>query len=146
MAKHIIAGWMTVLLVTLVCVSAGADIIRVGPGYFCDPPYCYPTIQGAIQEAHEGDTVLVMPGEYYEEVDFLGKAITVRGDGAAATIDGGGGFAVVTMSDEGILQNFVITNGTLEILCFDGTPKVNQVTVVYNTLGLMVLGAGSPQI
>ena len=146
MAKHVIAGWMAVLLVALVCVSAGADIIRVGPGYSCDPPYCYHTIQEAIQEVHEGDTVLVTPGVYYEEVDFLGKAITVRGDGAAATIDGGGGFAVVTMSEEGILQNFVITNGVLGILCFDGTPRVSQVTIVYNTLGLMALGGGSPQI
>ncbi len=140
MAKHIIAGWMTVLLVSLVCVSAGADIIRVGP------EGDYPTIQEGIQAALASDTVLVAPGVYYEEVDFLGKAITVRGDGAAATIDGGGGFAVVTMSEEGILQNFVITNGVLGILCFDGTPRVSQVTVVYNTLGLMALGGGSPQI
>jgi len=130
----------------LVCVSAGADIIRVGQGEFCHPSYCYHTIQEAIQEAHEGDTVLVAPGVYYEEVDFLGKAITVRGDNSAATVNGGGGFAVVTMSEEGILQNFVITNGTLGILCFDGTPKVNQVTVVYNAFGLVVLGDGNPQI
>ena len=82
----------------LVCVSAGADIIRVGPGQFCHRPPChYSTIQEAIQAAQEGDTVLVMPGVYYEEVDFLGKAITVRGDGAAATTNSEGGFAVVTM-------------------------------------------------
>ncbi|MCK5269586.1 MAG: PD40 domain-containing protein [Sedimentisphaerales bacterium] len=140
MAKHIIAGWMTVLLVTLVCVSAGADIIRVGQ------EGDYPTVQEGIQAALEGDTVLVAPGVYHETVDFLGKAITVRGDGAAATIDGEGGFTVVALSEEGVLQNFVITNGTLGILCFDGTPKVNQVTVVYNAWGLMALGGGSPQI
>ncbi|MCK4627814.1 MAG: PD40 domain-containing protein [Sedimentisphaerales bacterium] len=144
MVKYSITGWMIALLVGLVCVSAGADIIRVGPGWH--PPYCYPTIQEGIQAAQEGDTVLVAPGVYYEEVDFLGKAITVRGDNSAATINGGGGFAVVTMSEEGILQNFVITNGVLGILCFDGTPKVNLVTVVYNALGLVVLGDGSPQI
>ncbi|MBT7616096.1 MAG: hypothetical protein HN590_02290, partial [Calditrichaeota bacterium] len=35
------------------------------------------TIQGAIQASEDGDVVLVAPGEYDENLDFLGKAITV---------------------------------------------------------------------
>jgi len=38
----------------------------------------YETIQGAIDAACDGDTVLVLPCTYYENIDFLGKAITVR--------------------------------------------------------------------
>ncbi len=34
-------------------------------------------IQAAIDAANEGDTVLVQPGTYVEELDFLGKGITV---------------------------------------------------------------------
>ncbi|MBE0654860.1 MAG: right-handed parallel beta-helix repeat-containing protein, partial [Bacteroidales bacterium] len=36
-----------------------------------------PTIQSGMDAATEGDTVLVMEGQYYENIDFKGKAITV---------------------------------------------------------------------
>ena len=80
-----------------------------------------PTIQGAIQLAAHGDTVLVAAGTYNELVDFLGKAITVTSESGAAvtTIDGTGlsalSAAVVLFgSGEGrgsILRGFTITGG-----------------------------------
>jgi hypothetical protein len=75
------------------------------------------TIQGAINLALNGDTVLVSDGTYAENVNFLGKAITVTSvNGAAATtIDGGAAASVVTFATgetaNSILSGFTIRNG-----------------------------------
>ena len=82
-------------------------------------PDDFPTIQGAIDQATDGDVILVDPGTYVETIDFLGKAITVRGTDCHANtvIDGGGNtfFAVVTCDTgegpETVLQGFTITGG-----------------------------------
>jgi len=76
-----------------------------------------PTIQGAIVLAQPGDVVLVAAGTWNEQIDFLGKAITVRSaDGPAlTTIDALGAGTVVTFaSGEGagsVLEGFTITGG-----------------------------------
>lgn len=40
-------------------------------------PADQPTIQGGINVAVDGDTILVQPNTYYENIDFIGKNITV---------------------------------------------------------------------
>ena len=40
-------------------------------------PQQYTTVQAAINAALNGDTVLVSPGTYYENIQFRGKGITV---------------------------------------------------------------------
>jgi hypothetical protein len=80
-------------------------------------PADQPTIQAAINTATDGDTVLVAPGTYKENIDFKGKAITVKSVNGAATtiIDGGGLDSVVRFAtNEGassILDGFTIQNG-----------------------------------
>jgi hypothetical protein len=53
-------------------------------------PADYPTIQQAINACLAGDSVLVAPGTYLENIDFLGKAITVYSEGGpqVTIIDG----------------------------------------------------------
>src|SRR5438445_404489 len=61
-------------------------------------PADQPTIQAAINAASNGDTVLVSPGIYVENINFNGKAITVTSSGGPSVtiIDGGQNGSVVT--------------------------------------------------
>jgi hypothetical protein len=76
------------------------------------------TIQGAINTAVDGDTVLVAPGTYQENIDFLGKAITVSSSGGplVTIIDAAHHGTVVTFqTHEGlgsVLSGFTIRNGS----------------------------------
>ncbi len=115
--KSVLIPWLTLLAAVLAlpvpCPPAAAAVLEV-----CQSGACpFMSIQSAIDEAEEYDTILVHEGLYVENIDFLGKEITVRSTKGAAytTIDGGGAGSVVRDTDslgEGILDGFTLTNGT----------------------------------
>ena len=85
-------------------------------------PADYPAIQAAIGASNHGDTVIVQPGRYYENINFLGKAITVQSTNPddpniveATVIDANGSGSVVTFANsedrDSVLQGFTITGG-----------------------------------
>jgi len=80
-------------------------------------PANQPTIQAGINAASNGDTVLVAPGTYKENINFNGKAITVKSsNGPTVTIiDGQGLTSVVRFSSNetstSVLSGFTIQNG-----------------------------------
>jgi hypothetical protein len=122
-------------------------------------PADQPTIQGAINVAASGDTVLVAPGTYVENINFSGKAITVTSSsGAASTIiDGNVAGSVVTFnqgeSNSAVLNGFTIQNGHASegagIYVSGASPKITN-NVIANNSGIYGLGIavenGSPAI
>jgi len=83
-------------------------------------PADYATIQAAINAAVDGDLIKVAAGQYPENINTLGKAITIKGVGSrkpgkTTEITGSGSGSVVTIqSGEGagtVLTMFAIKNG-----------------------------------
>ena len=142
----------------------GPSVIRVAQDFS--------SIQDAIDNAFDGDIVLVDPGTYIGNINFLDKSITLatliysgfRPDEIENSIlDGGGAGPVVTINDgqdqSTILLGFEITNGSAEeygggILIEDSSPTIDR-NIIHNNHagscggaggGIAVIGESYPHI
>ncbi|UCC79596.1 MAG: T9SS type A sorting domain-containing protein [Candidatus Zixiibacteriota bacterium] len=112
-------------------------------------PADYPTIQQGIDASTNGDTVLVQPGLYIENVDFSGRNIvlgslflTTGDDSYIATtiIDGDSSGSVVTFDNNedstAILKGFTITRGNTPegggIFCMYSNPVITNNIITLN--------------
>jgi parallel beta-helix repeat protein len=152
--------WLIPLLLMVVLFSPFADgkIIYVDD----DGPADFSTIQAAIDDANDGDTVVVAPGTYTGEgnrdIDFKGKAITVKSEDGPQTciIDCQGteddphrGFYFHSGEDtNSILQGFTVTNGYIRqdggaIYCNMSSPSIiNCIISNNNAIRARVKGGG----
>ncbi len=107
-------------------------------------PDQYGTIQGAIDAARHGDTIIVRPGTYYENIYFLGKAITLRSEVGpyVTTIDGNQNGRVVNFKrgegPDSVIEGFTVTNGRTGgasgsgIYCLDSSPLIRNNIITEN--------------
>ncbi len=106
----------TTVIVVIAFAAATATIINV--------PDDYPTVQEGINASTDGDTVLVQPGTYVENVVFNGHNIVLAslflttGDASyisSTILDGNSSGAVITLTDgednSAMIIGFTITNG-----------------------------------
>jgi hypothetical protein len=108
--------------------ESGADIGAFGDGCglptIINVPADFPTIQAAIDISLDGDTILVQPGTYYENINFNGKNIIVASlfftteDTSyisSTIIDGDSSGSVVTIANgedsTAIITGFTIQHG-----------------------------------
>lgn len=82
---------MTVLIV--LSATASAASLTVGPGEM------YTTIQEAVDAADPGDTIIVMPGEYTEDVVITKENITLR----SSPVQGAALNGTITVEEQGVV-------------------------------------------
>jgi len=78
-------------------------------------PSQYPTIQSAVNSSQTGDSILVQPGTYYENINWIGhNSVTLisAGDTRSTIIDGGANGRVLYIEGENItVIGFSFENG-----------------------------------
>ena len=129
-------------------------------------PADQPTIQAGINAAAVGDTVLVEPGTYFENIDFIGKAIIVASlyivtqDTSYISqtiINGNQSGHVVNLANgedfTSLLSGFTITNGDVGIRIWNQSttidilrPKIDHVNVINNHDSGFYIFYSSPNI
>ena len=110
----------------------------------------FATIQRAVNEAISGDTVMVWPGVYREEVWLESKSITLQSADDAAVVTAPAGYAFSFFSAESsrcVLRNFVITGcGEAAIFCYSASPTLTNLTITGNVFGISAREGGNPGI
>jgi hypothetical protein len=118
-------------------------------------PSQFSTIQAAIDSSADGDTIIVQPGTYAENIDYNGKAITLTSTNpldaavvASTIIDGNLNGSVVTFDSgetpNSVLTGFTIRNGSGTLIngkrygggiyCgFQSTPTIARNKIMNNT-------------
>jgi len=118
-----------VLACLFLVIPCKAEIIIVDPNGSAD----FDNIQGAINYSWHGDTVIVRPGTYNENVFFNSRAITLTSTDPndpnvveSTIINVSSGYSVTFDFAEGsnsILTGFTIRDG---ILCYDSSPTITK--------------------
>jgi hypothetical protein len=125
-------------------------IVSNGQATIINVPADQPTIQAGIGAASSGDTVLVKPNTYLENINFNGKNIVVASlflttqDTSYISqtiIDGDQSGSVVTFENSedstAVLFGFTITNGFSDngggILCNGARPSLMNLNIIRNT-------------
>lgn len=124
------------LISLLSILSLKAAIINVDPGS---------SIQQAIDTANTGDMILLTEGIYKGNINFKGKAITIKGLGRKTMIQGDGYQAIVTFNSgekfDSLLDQVSLRGGLRggAILIENSSPRINRCWIIKNSS----IGAGS---
>ncbi|MDP8239581.1 MAG: choice-of-anchor Q domain-containing protein [Candidatus Hatepunaea meridiana] len=139
------------------------------PPHYIEVPDYYPYIQMALNNSENGDTIIVKPGIYYENIDFVGKDIVLsslfllsnnKAHICSTRINGSqNGRSVVGFKNgegkESVLIGFTIQNGNTDygggIYIRDSSPTLEHLNIIGNSVertggGIYITGESNPII
>jgi len=107
-----------------------------------------PTIQAGIDSASTGDSIVVAPGIYYENLDTKGKGLALLGTGTpeSTVIDGAQQGRVLSLDSGATVERFTIRNGLAEegagIRILGPGPCTIRDNIIEDNVALNELGGG----
>lgn len=147
-----------------------AILTTQSPGETRNVPGDYSTIQQAIQDSTDGDVIVVGLGTYFENINFLGKNVTVTSTDpedpevvTATVINGDGNGSVVTFENgetpDAVLTGFTVTGGfgsTISdvgsyifwgggIFCVNSSPTIKHNIITDNVGPIQIVGDNPEQ-
>lgn len=120
--KRVLNQKLSIVLVMIIIIGFLIAYIPCAKAATINVPTGYPTIQSAIDAASDGDVIIVDEGTYYENINFLGKAIVLKStnpknvDVVTNTIIDANQISSAVIFDNGedpnsVLRGFTIQNG-----------------------------------
>jgi len=117
-------------------------------------PADYPSIQEGINAACDGDTVLVHPGTYFENVNIENKSLTLgslflttqdTSYMSQTVIDGGGAGNILFVSGSSNVRisGITITGGNCGIACLGSSNVIMEQLIITGNAGGFVLPMGA---
>jgi len=113
----------------------------------------FATIQKAVTQACDGDTILVWPGTYREDVDLMSRAITLQSAGEAAVVTASNAFAFTFQTAESsncVVRNLIITGCNKTdggaIILNGASPRLINLTITGNRHGISAYNGSTPDI
>jgi parallel beta-helix repeat protein len=113
----------------------------------------FATIQEAVIQSCDGDTILVWPGTYREDVDLMSRAITIQSADEAAVVTASNAFAFSFQTAEStycVLRNLIITGCNKTdggaIYLSGASPSLINLTITDNRHGISGYDGSNPDI
>jgi parallel beta-helix repeat protein len=136
--KSVRRAMLTGLLIGMLTLAFGVYQIQAESTTIIVPDD-YPSIQEAINNANEGDTIYVRNGTYYENV-VVNKSISLIGENRDATIiDGNSAGKVIEVTTSNVTINgFTMLNSTGLVVYNSSSTTISHNKIIGNNYGILL--------
>jgi nitrous oxidase accessory protein len=139
---------LTLLLMGMLTLAFNIQPVKTVPTTIVVPDD-YPTIQEAINNANEGDTIYVKNGTYYENV-VVNKTVSLVGENrTTTTIRGYGNNTIVHIAASDVnLREFSIHNGSLGVRVYNSLDVIvrDNVVAFNDEVGILIESSSGIEI
>jgi OOP family OmpA-OmpF porin len=127
-----------VVTTAIFCIAAASFSLWAGPKKIVVPKDV-PSVQKALDEAAEGDTVYVQNGVYRGSIVMKDNVVLIGQDVEKTVLRGSGSKPVVEGANRAVIKNFTIESGGTGIICKNTNPLIEHNIVRSNRTGIHCL-------